>query len=490
MSKGKSSGGCLKNLIITVLVVSAVAFIKDGGLSDLFSSSSDGSSVGETVSQTQTFLPSQLENIDEALRENVYLDFIGGGYCEEFCGDVQINAIFVTDDSSKWDSSSEEAVKAEMETVMARMKEAALGAGVTLDLSVRYHAADLSGQNIKDGVITTNWRNTALNSAGLGDFLTAQLSLENSQGVSSAPIVFIFNTNGRATASHQESGKSSTESIVLYSEEISALFHEMCHLYGAKDFYYPNEVKALADEYLPDSIMNSGDTVDPLTAFIIGWTDTLSASATSFLRETSHITNEYLDEEHEVETFTGYAEDYEYSGGSYTGYLKDGWPDGEGTLKKSDGTYYSGTWEYGQFLQGECAVHYTNGDYYSGGLKDGVLDGYGVYVFSSGTREEGYYVNGKGNGQFVIYYESGAVFRGTKENGVITGYGELTYANGNYYSGNWENGLPNGYGEMTYTNGDVYKGDWKDNVRHGYGTYTWASGSQKSGNWSNGEFAG
>lgn len=567
MGSSKKSGGCLKNIILTAIIVGGIAYIKDGGLDDLLSSFSyedsyhnydthaydthvydtydtNIPSVNTTVNVTTSqppILPQvteapELKNVPSELRENVYLDYIGGGYCEKLSGNIEINVIFVTDNDSKWDQASKSKAVTEIQEQQALISNTAASFGITANISVRYHEGKLIGQSITSDNVDLNWKSSVLNSAGLGDASTAQTNIESSRGVSSAPLVFLFNTSGRATASHQSTGRVGVESIMLYSNGISSLFHEMCHLYGAKDFYYPNDVESLAKKYLPESIMNDGETVDPLTAFIIGWTDTLSPSAESFLRETSYITNEYLNEKHKVETFTGYVESFEYSDGLYTGYLNNGWPDGQGTHKMNNGTYQSGTWDNGRFLNGECIIYYKNGAVFKGNKVNGEISGYGVYTYSDGTKEEGYYVNGEINGQCVIYYNNGTVFKGNKVNGEISGYGETTYSDGGWYKGNWENGKRNGYGEMKYTDGGIYKGNWvdgsregqgtmyyssgtvytgnwsgntangqgtmnykngdsytggwKNGKRHGYGTYTWASGSVKSGNWSNGEFVG
>lgn len=543
MGSSKKSGGCLRNIILTAIIVGGIAYIKDGGLDDLLSSFSDDDGYSNYESyetnddgSAEVTEAHELQNVPSELRDNVYLDYIDGGYCEKFLGNIEINVIFITDNDSKWDQTSKSKAEADIQEQQTRIIDAAASSGVTVDISVRYHEAELIGQSVVNNDVDGNWKNAVLNSTGLGDFPTAQPNIESLRGVSSAPLVFLFNTGGRATASHQPTGLKSIEFITLYSNGISSLFHEMCHLYGAKDFYYPNEVKALADKYLPDSIMNSGDKVDPLTAFLIGWTDTLSSSAESFLRETSYITNEYLHAKHEVETLTGYVENYEYSDGSYTGYLKDGWAHGEGTLKMKDGTYQSGTWDNGRFLNGECIIYYkdgtvfkgnkvngeisgygemkysngsiykgdfydglrhgqgtmnyADGDTYTGGWENGNRSGYGTYIYNNGTKEEGYYTENKGNGQSVIYYADGGVFRGNKVDGVISGYGEMTYKEGGWYKGNYSDGKRNGYGEMKYTDGAVYKGNWVDGNRHGEGTLYYANGAVYSGNWSGNTVSG
>jgi hypothetical protein len=45
-----------------------------------------------------------------------------------------------------------------------------------------------------------------------------------------------------------------------------------------------------AKDYIPWSIMNDGNVTDGLTAYAIGWTDTLSEDAVRFLASTIRLT--------------------------------------------------------------------------------------------------------------------------------------------------------------------------------------------------------
>lgn len=59
--------------------------------------------------------------------------------------------------------------------------------------------------------------------------------------------------------------------------------HEILHCYGAEDFYTPDKRKQLACQYYPNDVMLtidppvSGGSIGDLTAFQIGWTDTVPA---------------------------------------------------------------------------------------------------------------------------------------------------------------------------------------------------------------------
>ena len=58
--------------------------------------------------------------------------------------------------------------------------------------------------------------------------------------------------------------------------------HELLHLFGAEDFYYPASRETLAEEYYPTDIMLCAMpdlpyfTLGAYTAYTLGWTDTVA----------------------------------------------------------------------------------------------------------------------------------------------------------------------------------------------------------------------
>ena len=65
--------------------------------------------------------------------------------------------------------------------------------------------------------------------------------------------------------------------------------HELLHLYGAMDYYYPALVKREADKHFLHSIMlDFGGVIhiDEFTKFLVGWNDDLTPDAIDFLKKT------------------------------------------------------------------------------------------------------------------------------------------------------------------------------------------------------------
>ncbi|MBQ3185655.1 MAG: hypothetical protein IJH43_02445 [Mogibacterium sp.] len=133
------------------------------------------------------------------------------------------------------------------------------------------------------------------------DLEALQNYYENEFNVSDAPLLFVFNREGRSCSyvgSRENCWK--TEYPMYYAKSMAdeySITHELMHLYGASDYYYPVIAKETAEKYFHDSTMLiGGREVDDLTAYIIGWTDVLTGTAKGFLDDTSYMTREMIDE--------------------------------------------------------------------------------------------------------------------------------------------------------------------------------------------------
>lgn len=128
-----------------------------------------------------------------------------------------------------------------------------------------------------------------------------------------------------------------------------------------------------------------------------------------------------------------------------------------------------------------------NGDKYVGSLKNGKPDGKGTLFYNDG----GYIA-------FEGVFKDGELFEGEysrysylfKMVGVITSGKidlEITFNDGNSNRPNTKftfNGYLNGYGELTENLDDVtYKGEFKDGMMHGKGLYRNAKHSSTTGNY-------
>ncbi|MBO5736069.1 MAG: hypothetical protein J6S15_08225 [Clostridia bacterium] len=381
-----------------------------------------------------------LGTFDIHLDQHLFLQYKDKGNCEALNGEVSILLVFVSDSESSWDPVSRETAESELCREMLRMMDYAKIHDVPL--SLLYGEWDISVAVDVESNNSEHWEAPVCAAMGFQSLYDLQMALERDWGVASAPVVFVLNKPGRAAA-YSCSSQTGEEYFTVYSSDYSSFCHELFHLYGARDYYYPMVVSNAAAEYLADSIMCTGKTVDALTAYTVGWTDSPGGNAGKFLSATAHLTQKDLDEAAQAEQLTGYGTKYYADGGVYIGYMEFGTPVGRGEYRSAAGNVYKGEFQNGKF------------------------HGYGVYTYADGGVFEGYFADGS-----------------------FHGIGIMTWANGDRYQGEYQNGTRTGQGVYWWSLGDRYEGGFQNGKLHGYGTYYYASGSSISGYWENGVFKG
>lgn len=462
-----------------------------------------------TTRKPETTVPETTDNIPDEFQNHVYLENVNNGRCKTLVGHVNVTVLIASDSETSWDSATRSALISSLEEQEKRLEKDAAGYGKKLDVTFSFIDVKIDG---KTEITTFNlWEDDVIKAAGFTSKKDAQKELDNQNGADSNPIVIALNRAGRAYARQQTTDKN-TEMLVIFSSDTTAFRHELYHLYGAEDFYYPKEVKELAENKLPESIMNSGEVTDALTAFIIGWDDIIDENAYEFLSGTSHLTAAYLKEENAKEMFTGLVTDHQLSYGIYTGYLEHGTPTGygkiiyteggsyegyflggsyhgEGTRIWASGDKYSGSFNMGK-MHGKGTYTWNNGDKYSGDWLDGSRTGHGTYTWPNGTAFEGEWLNGSRNGQGTYTTLDGYKYVGAWKNDKYEGYGEVKYSNGASYKGYWREGNYHGQGTLVYANGSKYVGAFVDNKCEGQGTYTTTGGFTYTGAWKNDKYEG
>lgn len=104
-----------------------------------------------------------------------------------------------------------------------------------------------------------------------------------------AAILQVFNEKSRSSAVMSSTRLGDEYCSIYYTSrgfEPRTIMHELCHLFGAPDYYFPDFVKEAANRWLPGSLMCGGTRVDDLTAYLIGWTKSLTDPAYQFLKAT------------------------------------------------------------------------------------------------------------------------------------------------------------------------------------------------------------
>lgn len=370
-----------------------------------------GGTVDQSEETTEPSWQERLPNVPEVWKDHVLLQERDLASCEILRGDVLVTVFFAYEKQSGWTEEELQQTREALEAEGELLERMAAEYGTELNLIWNYQSLPYEETYSCDDWF--GWVKPALEANELPNWGRINRTLEAEFGVEAAPVVFCFNLDGRAFACGNDEVDAG-ETLVLY-RDLGAFCHELCHLFGAVDYYYPEQVMAPAEQYFPDSLMLAGGTqVDSLTAYLVGWTDALSAEAMALLEQTAAITWEEYQAAMLAQSETGRVTRV-YSFGVYEGDLLFGVMHGQGKLTWSSGTVYEGQWDNGN------------------------MHGQGVMTWTNGCRYEGSWVNGRRCGQGTLFWANGAVYEGQWENDRRNGQGTLTYANGYVESGTWKN---------------------------------------------------
>lgn len=382
------------------------------------------------------------------------------GSCRELTGDVAIQVVFVDGDEGAWDEKNMAEYKKAMGQAYDQLTRWGRDYGQEVRISLRYaHTAESMDLDFLD---SDAWADHVLNNADLPARGDDSVYMQECM-----PIIFLLNEGGRAYACANASETYNDYLICFNNSTVSSFSHELLHLYGAVDYYYPLAYQEAAQKCFPQSIMFTTEEhkeFDGLTAYIIGWTDTLDENARAFLADTRHIRKEDLENAQEETLFTGYATQVkEY----YT---------------------YTGEWVMGAW-EGNGILEWTNGARYEGEFSGGLRHGRGVMTLSNGETYIGEYREDRKHGQGVETWADLSVYTGAYEQDMRHGYGTQVWADGTVYRGDWLNGQMTGQGTYLWPDGSYYHGGMVNGGLNGYGIFVDAAGNLYRGNWVNGNLA-
>lgn len=427
--------------------------------SSLFSSSSSKTESGSSSTSNSSSKIKFPFGFSDPYSDSYFTKLKDNGDCRSLNGKVVITVFFVSDNESSWNSKDIESFKKLQLTTNSKIEQESKKFNASLNITNNYIECKVKEKLIYDDY--EDWVESAVKAAGFKNEDELSASLKQKFSAKEAPVIFAVNRGGRSYA-HPLRVAKGFEYAIMYKDD-NSYAHELMHLFGAEDLYFPQKIKDLAKKLFPNSIMldtQNGIVVDDLTAYLLGWTNTLTDNAKKFLDETEWVTTSYMNEAHDTETFTGTTtREEEY--GTYTGELVYG-------LKQGKGTFV-----------------FKNGDKYTGDFDSGLFHGKGTYTWADGTTYTGDYVNDKKCGKGKMVWKSGNTYTGDFAEDEMYGKGTYTWASGNVYTGDFVAGYMQGNGKMVWKNGATYVGDFVKDKMHGKGTYTWASGDYYSGDFKN-----
>ncbi len=227
------------------------------------------------------------------IQGNYFLAGKGAGPSSRLRGDVAILSCFMRRSPNDFSETTRNQYYMEAHKAIAALEKEAKRYGIPLKIKGYHFTIDVPpNANPRDGF------NLAKKFFSMDSVVQAQLNYEAHLNMDEAPFLFIFDEDNRSFAWKQSEYTS-------YVNELSVIFknrtkfscdtivHELLHQFGAADLYFPETIRTCADKYLGPSIMGmQGKKVDDLTAYLIGWKDTISANTYHFLKETMWMTKE------------------------------------------------------------------------------------------------------------------------------------------------------------------------------------------------------
>jgi len=93
------------------------------------------------------------------------------------------------------------------------------------------------------------------------------------------------------------------------------------------------------------------------------------------------------------------------------------------------------------------------GRHYTGEIKDGKPNGHGTLTADADNRYEGDFVDGRIEGRGKLYLPDGSVYEGEFKKNLINGYGVIVAKDGTRYEGQWKDGKMHGKGTFTAADG-------------------------------------
>ena len=220
-------------------------------------------------------------------------------------GKVHLRVFFVDDADSSWDDSARDVCRGVLADVARTLeREAGPAAGLEVSWSAENRKTDRS---CSDMDLAHAEIPALLGVSGRPGVSKIQNEFKKARGCDEAPMLFVWNRQFRSCCEESDSPRRHAEwATIGLDDDIhgdasllwGAILHELLHLFGAVDYYYPDAVKEAATKWLPGSVMNErgGTAIDDLTRVLVGWDDTLTPAAVSFLEDTRHVTVEEIND--------------------------------------------------------------------------------------------------------------------------------------------------------------------------------------------------
>lgn len=230
--------------------------------------------------------------IDPAVKNNYYLGGKNCGACRALRGKVGIFTCFLITDPADFSEKTRQQYYGVMNEAVRWLETEAKKRGASLEL-VPYQFT------IETGPLKPGWLgfHTIKNYFNATSMEALQKHYEQKMGLDDVVFLLAVDKQDRSYAYQQERGTPVNECSTIFRDRngyhMFTIIHELLHQFGAADLYFPDRVHTVARRCGLAGVMTGESfAMDDLTAYLVGWSDTVSHKAYQFLKETMWVTKE------------------------------------------------------------------------------------------------------------------------------------------------------------------------------------------------------
>ena len=236
--------------------------------------------------------------IQQLFDNHVYLAFRNKGSSKRLVGKIGVITVFVSDSHNHWSALDRARFQENLHSGLYKLMRAASCKQIPLSFSCDFIEATMSMNCTLDN--RSEWSNQCIyQHTGIWESLfNFQRRYKERHQLDETVVLFVLEKPFRSAAS-PTTWPCMAEYCILSSDDNSyVIMHEMLHLFGAVDLYYPRAVVDYLTRTGYVSIMKDylSEKIDSLTAYLIGWTDEIDAQAVQLLQQTKHYTQDMLSE--------------------------------------------------------------------------------------------------------------------------------------------------------------------------------------------------
>ena len=236
--------------------------------------------------------------IQNRYKNHIFLSYRETGGSRSLTGDVIVIVFFVNDSCSQWTEAAKNNYIAKHVSAMRILVNSAYKANVQLEIRNAYADLQVDMDCTLDNY--SEWSKRIISQYRNENILEFQKYYKEKYGCKECPVIFAFNKPFRdySVSTNTKTQKYDELSVVSSDSGERTIIHELLHQFGARDLYFPQELREMIVKmgYLSIMSADSSFCFDSLTSYLIGWSDEIDNSGVRILETMKHYTYKTLTE--------------------------------------------------------------------------------------------------------------------------------------------------------------------------------------------------